>query len=716
MTYDEFIAHLEARCCRPRKSAGGHTALCPAHEDHAPSLSVSEGESGRILLYCHAGCSCEEITSALGLTLADLHADATGKVSYPPVRHATVQPVQPSSGCTLEAYASSKRLDPQFLREQGVSDHTMNGRVVVKMDYRDESGKSLCVRYRHTLDRSSASGTRFTWKQNDKPRPYGLWRMEQARKEGYVVLCEGESDAHTLWSHEIPALGLPGATTWKEEWATHLHSIERIEVVVEPDEGGQAVLRWLASSTIRDHAYIIRMPEDAKDPSALYLQDPPRFSERWRSLREAAAPFEDDRENEAKAAAATAWPKCSNLAREEDILERLVENLRQCGVVGEERAIKLLYLVLCTRFLEELVSVVVKGPSSSGKSYITKRVLTHFPDSAFCERTSMSEQALAYFDEPLSHRFLVLYETAGMGGDTSTYYLRTLLSEGEIRRQTVEKTTEGRLQGRAQGVTGPVGLITTTTNITLHPENETRVLSITISDTPEQTRAIVLASARGNKREPANIDEWHALQVWLEGSEHCVVIPYAVELASRVTSTATRMRRDFPRLLRLIEGHAILHQATREHDEDGSIIATIADYAAVRGLVVDLMGEGVGATVSSTVRETVAAVSGLLDDGAESVTYKQLGDRLGLDKSTAKRRASRAAEAGYLRNRETRRGQPAQLVLGDPLPDDLELLPSPTDLSGCTVAGETEGISPLPIDDQQSRELADEVCLGVVEV
>jgi putative DNA primase/helicase len=32
-------------------------ALCPAHNDHNPSLSIKEGDDGKPLLYCHAGCS-----------------------------------------------------------------------------------------------------------------------------------------------------------------------------------------------------------------------------------------------------------------------------------------------------------------------------------------------------------------------------------------------------------------------------------------------------------------------------------------------------------------------------------------------------------------------------------------------------------------------------------------------------------------------------------
>ena len=50
----------------------GYQALCPAHEDREPSLSVSQGEDGRALITCFAGCETEEIVTALGLEMKDL--------------------------------------------------------------------------------------------------------------------------------------------------------------------------------------------------------------------------------------------------------------------------------------------------------------------------------------------------------------------------------------------------------------------------------------------------------------------------------------------------------------------------------------------------------------------------------------------------------------------------------------------------------------------
>src|SRR5215213_1825250 len=136
------------------------------------------------------------------------------------------------------------------------------------------------------------------------------------------------------------------------------------------------------------------------------------------------------------------------------------------------------------------VSIAMKGPSSGGKSYLTERVLGFFPDEAYHALTAMSEHALAYSEEPLSHRFLVIYEAAGMNSDFQTYLMRSLLSEGRVRYETVEKTSEG-MKPRLIEREGPTGLIVTTTAVKLHPENETRLISLTVTDTQQQTRDIM---------------------------------------------------------------------------------------------------------------------------------------------------------------------------------------------------------------------------------
>lgn len=61
-------------CLEKVKSAGTNKwkACCPAHDDKDPSLAISETSDGTVLLKCWAGCTVQDIVSAIGLELRDL--------------------------------------------------------------------------------------------------------------------------------------------------------------------------------------------------------------------------------------------------------------------------------------------------------------------------------------------------------------------------------------------------------------------------------------------------------------------------------------------------------------------------------------------------------------------------------------------------------------------------------------------------------------------
>jgi hypothetical protein len=71
---------VEAILSRLRKvratSAHQWTALCPAHDDHTPSLSIGVGDAGVLLLNCfaRAGCTYESILRAIRLTPREIAA------------------------------------------------------------------------------------------------------------------------------------------------------------------------------------------------------------------------------------------------------------------------------------------------------------------------------------------------------------------------------------------------------------------------------------------------------------------------------------------------------------------------------------------------------------------------------------------------------------------------------------------------------------------
>ena len=201
--------------------------------------------------------------------------------------------------------------------------------------------------------------------------------------------------------------------------------------------------------------------------------------------------------------------------------------------------------------------------------------------------------------------------------------IRSLLSEGRLRYETVEKTREG-LVPKVIEREGPTGLITTTTAIRLHPENETRLLSLSVTDTQEQTRAVFSALAEAN-HEDRNLEEWQALQTWLAAGSRAVIVPFAKQLADLVPPVAVRLRRDFRMILNLIRAHALLHQAQRVKDENGRILATVHDdYASVRNLVADLVAAGVETGVPKTIQETVKAVAAIIAESPALTETKEV--------------------------------------------------------------------------------------------
>jgi hypothetical protein len=382
---------------------------------------------------------------------------------------------------------------------------------------------------------------------------------------------------------------------------------------------------------------------------------------------------------------------CHELASESRILDRLRSLLPQIGLVGEDENALLIYLAATSRLLDSPVSAALKGPSSSGKSWTVERVLQFFPDRAYHALSAMSERALVYSEEPLEHRMMVIFEAAGMTGEFASYLMRSLLSEGRVRYETVESTSDG-LKPKLIERNGPTGLIVTTTQVRLHPENETRVLSLTAPDTPDQTRDVMLSLAEENDVPDVDLAPWLALQEWLAEGDNAVSIPFGKELAKAIPPKAVRLRRDFRALLGLIRTHALLHQATRERDDKGQIVATTEDYAVVRGLVEEVFSAGLGATVKSETQETVQAVAALAPDHEDGVPHAMIARALVLDRSTAARRVAVAIDGGYLRNLEERARQRARIVTGDPLPEEEPILPPPEDL--CTSAHATEGGTP----------------------
>src|SRR5260221_8082980 len=276
---DNVLAHLKG----VRTSLRGWKACCPAHADREPSLSIGLGEQGQVLLKCFAGCPIEHITEAMGLTLTDLFPDGTSaseRASSNGAHHAPL---------TLLDLALEKQLPWQFLLNLGVMEHPSGG---LHIPYHLADG-SPAPRSRIRTALIARPGSRWS-KGKGKIVPYGLERLDEARKAGYLVLVEGESDCWTLWYQGFPALGLPGAEMAGVLEEPTLLGIDRLYIIQEPDAGGTTFVKALTNRLKQwqwqGKAFVVHLP-GTKDPSDLYTQDRKGFRAAFQEALEHAEPL-----------------------------------------------------------------------------------------------------------------------------------------------------------------------------------------------------------------------------------------------------------------------------------------------------------------------------------------------------------------------------------------------------------------------------------------
>jgi hypothetical protein len=198
---------------------------------------------------------------------------------------------------TLQEYSDAKLLPINFLVGLGIRQEPGFNGWRIAIPYLGEDGVPIAKRFRHALNGDRC----FSWPTGTTLLLYGQHQLPTARKANCVVLVEGESDAQTLWLHNIPALCVPGAGNWNEvRDAHHFDCIATIYVVDERDQGAEILLATLQKSKIRGRVRIVAMPTSEKDPSKrlkdvsdLFLDNPATFRERWEAACRDAKLFEE---------------------------------------------------------------------------------------------------------------------------------------------------------------------------------------------------------------------------------------------------------------------------------------------------------------------------------------------------------------------------------------------------------------------------------------
>ncbi len=203
-TLDRVLAGLTG----VRQEGSAYMACCPAHEDRRQSLSVAQGDDGRVLLHCHAGCSTLDVVEKLGLRVADLFS------------------------------------------------HSENHRatMVATYDYVDEKAQLLyqSVRFdpKRFAQRRPLPGGRWKWSLGEVRLV--LYRLPEvlaatsATRTVFVV--EGEKDADTLAARGLVATtNAMGAGKWRPDYSECLRNAH-VVLLPDNDDAGREHMRQVARS------------------------------------------------------------------------------------------------------------------------------------------------------------------------------------------------------------------------------------------------------------------------------------------------------------------------------------------------------------------------------------------------------------------------------------------------------------------------------------
>lgn len=192
----------------------GKTALCPAHVDHINSLSFDQGDDGKILLHCHAGCTTEEIVSALGLKIKDLFPEP-GWQQYQ-ARYSEIKDIY---------------------------------------DYHDKNGRLLFQVCRTTdkrffQRRPDGCGGFIKGLGDLKPVLYRLPELLSALDSGEVVyVVEGEKDADNLARLGLTATTNPmGAGKWRDYYSSYFPIGANVVIFPDNDLPGRKHADQVAAS------------------------------------------------------------------------------------------------------------------------------------------------------------------------------------------------------------------------------------------------------------------------------------------------------------------------------------------------------------------------------------------------------------------------------------------------------------------------------------
>ncbi len=262
MLIDEILTYFDG----VKKNGQGFNALCPAHDDHNPSLSISQA-GDKILLTCHTGCDAESIMQQIGLELADLFNDSEmppleNKPEVKPIDSKLIEELHQSCTKEAQAYLQKQRaITPDVVERYKIGIQNRGERRIIIPIATEGGAYADARRWLPPEIRTKNQAKILHWaKGYGAPRLFPIDQLQA----GELVLCEGELDALALISAGIPAITATcGVTTWPDSLSEKFNK-KTVIILTDNDDAGRqgAQLRANSLTAAGAQVKIATWPED----------------------------------------------------------------------------------------------------------------------------------------------------------------------------------------------------------------------------------------------------------------------------------------------------------------------------------------------------------------------------------------------------------------------------------------------------------------------
>lgn len=237
------------------------------------------------------------------------------------------------------------------------------------------------------------------------------------------------------------------------------------------------------------------------------------------------------------------------------------------------------------------------GSSGTGKTYLQEKIAQLIPEEDKLEITTLSENALYYFErQELKNKLVLIEDLDGAKDDKILYAIRELMSKKKISKTIPLKDSKGNLKTITLQVEGPISLAGTTTREKLYEDNANRSILIYLGNSKVHKDQIMdyqrsLSAGNINTTKEQEIKSFFKdIQSILQPI--AVKNPYATQLA--IPDSVFKPLRTNAHYLSFIEVITFYKQHQREVKEDPTtgvayIETTLEDIQAANALLKEVL-------------------------------------------------------------------------------------------------------------------------------